>query len=279
MQVINLTGYENWSNVYTLSGYLSRQSLVLTNNTPSVIFVAQQTLAPATLSTLAKTLSVAPNDSVLIQGNSIPVWVSGPSGPVIVQDATNLITPFDGIDPRVYVGTQAFTTQSFTEANCKNGVQYELTTFNATFAAGAVTDFILTTGSKPVLIKNRQFTFTGSQLNTTIYKNPTYTGGTVVPYYNLSDINPVAGTVVIRGTPTVTSPGTQIAPTFTLLGSIPQTGQAVTTTSAENSLRGLERVLAPNTTYLFRTINTSAATMLITTQATWYEGGLSSTAF
>lgn len=279
MQVINLTGYESWSNLYTLSGYLSKQSLVLTNNTPSVIFVAQQTLAPSTLSTLANTLSVASSDSVLIQGNSTPVWVSGPVGPVIVQEATNLITPFDGIDPRVYVGTQAFTTQSFTEANCKNGVQYELTTFNPTFAASATTDFILTTGSKPVLIKNRQFTFTGAQLQTTIYKNPTYTGGVVVPYYNLSDVNPVTGTVVIRGTPTVTAVGTQVAPTFTLLGNIPQTGQAVTTTSAENSLRGLERVLAPNTTYLFRTTNTSAATMLITSQATWYEGGLSSTAF
>ena len=28
------------------------------------------------------------------------------------------------IDPRVYTGLQGFTTQSFTEANVKNGVQY-----------------------------------------------------------------------------------------------------------------------------------------------------------
>lgn len=279
MQVVTLTGYENWLNLYTLSGYLPRQSLVITNNSSHVIYVAQEVLAPETLSTLARTLSIEPGDSILVQGNGNPVWAAGPSVPVLVQDYENIITPFDGIDPRVYVGTQAFTTQSFTEANCKNGVQYELTTFNATFAAGAVTDFILITGSKPVLIKNRQFTFTGSQVTTTIYKNPTYTGGTVVPYYNLSDINPVPGTVVIRGTPTVTSPGTQIAPSFVLLGSVPQGGQAVTTTNAENSLQGLERVLAPNTKYLFRTTNTSAATMLITSKATWYEGALSSTAF
>lgn len=279
MQVISLTGYDNWLNIYTLSGYLPRQSLVVTNNSTSTVYIAQQTLAPELPSSNARTISILPGNSILIQGNSVPVWVSGGPGPIVVQDYANTITPFEGIDPRVYVGTQAFTTQSFTEANCKNGVQYEVSTFNATFAAGATTDFILTTGSAPILIKNRQFTFSGSQLTTTIYKNPTYSGGVVIPYYNLSDINPVAGTVTIRATPTVTSTGVQIAPLSVLLGNVPQGGQAVITTSAENSLSGLERVLAPNTSYLFRTINTSAAPMLISSKSTWYEGSLSSTSF
>jgi len=279
MQVISLTGYDNWLNIYTLSGYLPRQSLVVTNNSTSTVYIAQQILAPELPSSNARTISILPGNSILIQGNSVPVWVSGGPGPIVVQDYANTITPFEGIDPRVYVGTQAFTTQSFTEANCKNGVQYELTTYNAALGPGATTDVIVVTGDRPVLIKRRQFTFTGSLLTTTIYKNPVYSGGIVTPYYNLSDINPVTGTVILYSSPVVGSPGTQIAPTFSLIGNIPQGGQAVTTTSAENGLAGLERVLAPNSTYLFRTTNPTVTAMAVATQATWYEGVLSSTSF
>src|SRR5690606_16137957 len=137
------------------------------------------------------------------------------------------------IAPRVYAGTQAFTTQSFIEANCKNGVQYELATYDTAFLVGANRDFILRTGAKPVLIKSRVFSFIGDELSATVYQNPTYTGGVSVPYYNLSTINPVPGLATLLGTPTVTNVGTQISPTYRLLGSLPQGGQAVSVTEAE----------------------------------------------
>lgn len=177
------------------------------------------------------------------------------------------------------VGMEAFTVQSFVEANCKNGTQFELTTYDAAFGAGGNRDFVVVTGNLPVLIKNRFFQFTGSQIVTNIYRSPTYTGGTPITYYNLSDINPQAGLSQIIGSPTVTSVGTQIAPTATLLGNVPQTGQAIVSNNVENSIQGLERVLRPNTTYLFRTTNPTAASMLISSKSTWYEGHLSSTAF
>lgn len=211
-------------------------------------------------------------------GHDDAIWIKGEPGLIVVQSIDGAITPSGFIDPRVYVGTQAFTVQSFVEANCKNGSQFEFTTYNSLVTVGQTRDFVVTTGAKPVLLKNRIFTFTGSELTTTIYRSPTFSGGTIVPYYNLSDINPMVGGVTIRATPTVTAVGTQVGSSFTLLGNILQTGQAIITTQAENNVPGFECVLRPNTTYLFRTVNTGTDTKIFT-KSTWYEGDLSSTAF
>lgn len=262
-------------NVYSLASLPVGSSIVITNNTSDVLYVNQTASQPSASS---DQYPVPCGKTVAINGNGINVWIRATKGPIIIQTYDSVINNSEMIDPRVYVGTQAFTVQSFVEANCKNGVQYQLATYNPSFTAGSTTDFIVTTGSKPVLIKNRHFQFDGSLITTTVYKNPTFTGGTIVPYYNMSDINPVAGLAVIRALPTVTVAGTQISPTVTLIGSVPQGGQELTTTNAESDIQGLERVLSPNTNYLFRTIN-AGTTCRVSTISSWFEGTLSSTVF
>ena len=273
MQVVSIPSTASYFNLYTLSGFASTKSLILTNNTSSVITVTQAS-SPPLATTDAFPLYVG--QTILIQGNTDIIWVKGASGPLVVQDYTDTIVPFNSIDPRVYAGTQALTTQSFIEANCKNGVQYELATYEPNFLTGTTRDFIVITGDKPVLVKNRLYSFTGDVLTTAIYKNPVYTGGTSVPYYNLSDINPVVGQAVLLAGVTVTSVGVQISPTYTLLGEVLQGGNAVGHTDAESGTEGLERALAPNTTYLYRTSNIGI-TCKIATKSTWYEGLLSVT--
>lgn len=276
MITVSLPTSTQYYNIHTLTGYPTGTVVLITNMTTDAMFIAQSATQPVNDS---NSFYLLDSKSVVINTGDNPIWVKGTSGPVIVQDFSSVILPSEAINPRIMVGMEAFTVQSFVEANCKNGTQFEVTTYDAAFAAGANRDFVVVTGNLPVLIKNRFFQFTGAQIVTNIYRSPTYTGGTPITYYNLSDINPQVGLSQIIGAPTVTNVGTQIAPTSNLLGNIPQTGQAIVASNVENSIAGLERVLRPNTTYLFRTTNPTAASMFISTKSTWYEGHLSSTAF
>jgi hypothetical protein len=271
MKTVALPTENIFYNLNTVSGFAVGQTLSVTNNSSETIFLLQSLTQP----------SASTDSYPLYSGKSslvsaiIPTWVMGSVGPIIVQTPDELICPSEMLNPRIMVGLDALTTQSFIEANCKNGVQYEVTTFDPALLSGGIRDFVVTTGSKPIVIKGRVFTFTGDQITTAVYKNPTYTGGTTVPYYNLSDINPVTGEAVLIGAPTVTAVGTQFGATYTHLGEIPQTGQAVSVVRAEGSFQGAERILAPNSVYLFRTTNTGALTSIFTSKNTWYEGDLS----
>lgn len=169
----------------------------------------------------------------------------------------------------LYNGLAAITIQNYIEANVKNGVQYEFSGDNLAVPNGSNIDTIFTTGANPVVIKNRTVKFNGAHLTTRVYKTPTFTLGSVVPYFNLNDRNPVAGTVTIRTGATVTAPGTEFgAPTF----DVGTTGQGNASVSTF-SVFGIERVLAPNTTYLQRITNDSGAVQEISTYLSWYEGG------
>lgn len=276
MKTISLATSTQFYNLNTLTSFPATAALVVTNNTSDPVFVVQSATQPLPT---ADAFPLFVGKSLLFAGTDDPIWVKGDSGPIVVQTMDSLICPSEMVSPRIMVGLEALTIQSFTEANCKNGVQYELATYDNAFAIGANRDFVLLTGAKPILIKERLFSFTGDEISATIYQNPTYTGGTPVPYFNLSTINPVAGTAVILGSPTVTAVGTQISPTYRLLGNIPQTGQAVQTTDAAGSSPGLERVLAPNSVFLFRTTNSGTVISKFSSKNTWYEGHLSSTAF
>lgn len=276
MKVVRLVTNNQFYNLNALSTYPAGTALVITNSASSTIFLVQSETQPTIT---AEAFPVYAGKSTLIASSDTPIWAMGSVGPIVIQTTDTLICPSEMLSPRVLVGLEALTTQSFIEANCKNGVQYELATYDTAFLVGANREFILITGSKPLLVKSRVFSFTGDEISTVVYKNPTYTGGTPVPYYNLSDINPTPGEAVLLGTPTVSNAGTQISPIYRLLGSLPQGGQAVSVTEAEGSVPDLERVLAPNTTYLFRTTNTGTVTSKFSSKNTWYEGHLSSVAF
>lgn len=178
------------------------------------------------------------------------------------------VLSLDAMFLRITNGLRALTSQSYTEVNVKKGQQYELSADTPTLANAANIDVIFTTGTLPVIIKSRQVKFNGASLLTRVYRSPTYTGGTVTPYFNLNDINPVAGLSLVRTTPTVTAPGTEFgAPTF----DIGSTGQGNSSLSTY-AITGIERVLQPNTTYLLRITNDSGATQRVSSYLTWYEG-------
>lgn len=217
-------------------------------------------------------LMVAPRASGDV--NFVRVTTTGIVGANFVRVVYSQMFSFDAsIDPRVYFGFQAFTTQSFTEANSKNGNQYEVSGFVASLAAGANVDTIFTTGEWPVIVKSRAVGFNGASLQANVYKNPVFSGGTITPYYNLSDLAPLASDVVIRSGATVTSPGTQFGATTYYIGSATPGSSANVGTF---STQGIERILSPNTTYMLRITNTDMEAQTIASYLTWYAGPLSS---
>jgi hypothetical protein len=173
----------------------------------------------------------------------------------------------------LYEGFRAMTVQSYTEANVKNGAQHALATYNPAIpAAPGFVDYVVITGALPISIKGRALQWDGAGIQLDTYRSPTYTGGTPVTYYNMSDIAQLAGLAQILGSPTVTDVGVKISPTRTLLGSTGQ-GNSVLSSAAKDA-DGLESILAPNTTYLFRTTSLHTATQRLSSFSTWYEGDL-----
>lgn len=178
----------------------------------------------------------------------------------------------EGFPPGAFVGLRALTTQTYIEANVKNGVQYEASAENLGVAAGASIDVVVKTGANPVLVKQRKIDFNGARCHARVFRNTVFTAGSgvLVPYYNMNLRNAVAGTVEVRVGATVSDIGVEAgAPTFAL-GS---TGQGQTALGSY-ALSGIERLLAPNSNYALRITNPNAAPMDITTYLSWYEGGI-----
>lgn len=178
------------------------------------------------------------------------------------------------IDERVYTGLKGLTIQSFTEANSKNGTEFELSYHNASVAAGANYDLLFTTGSKPVLIKNRQVIFTGAEVQTQVYKGTTVTPatGTATSIFNHNTrlLYPSLCTAIVS--PTVTGLGTAVSAAAVTYGTADQGNR----THGTYSVGGSERVLQTNTAYLLRVTNTSASACKVSVYISFYEGELSS---
>lgn len=197
--------------------------------------------------------------------------VTNESGVVSVQLGGWEI-PNAPIDERVYTGLKAFVVQNFIEANVKNSTQWEFATQNNSLAAGTFQDAVLIVGAQPILIKSRQIVFTGAAITAQVFEAPTYTGGTTQPIYNLNRTNPLACLSVMKTGVTTTVTGSQVAAPTYAYGTESQGNRAVGTFS----VTGLERVLAPNTTYLLRITNNDTATAKVSTYVTFYEGEISS---
>lgn len=272
--VITLNNPSIYSNVYTLSGFSQNKSIILTNHTSNTLFIEQSSTQP---SSSEGGFPVYSKQTVLIQGTNQGIWIKGGLGPVVVQDYTDTIIPFNSIDPRVYAGTQGLTIQPFTEANCKNGVQFETSSYLASLGANQSTYAIFRTTSKFALLKNRQISYTGKGVTADVFINPTFTGGTTLPAYNLRlDSFAQAQTVQILSGITLGSLGTQIAASTVGIGTAGQGSNTVGTFSGFGQ-QGIERVIPPNTTLLLRITNRDTVACELSTYATWYEGPLSVT--
>ena len=165
-----------------------------------------------------------------------------------------------------FTGSRALTVQSYKEANAKNGTQFNASRIITSLAGGASSDTVFQTGAKPVILKERVMGYSGSWLRADIFRGATTTGGTALAVYNLSDINPQATTVSLLVNPTVTSTGTQA------ISSGYATGTGGSSKGAASVLVGEEKILAPNTRYLFRLTNLDSGTNTITAYVSWFEG-------
>ena len=168
----------------------------------------------------------------------------------------------------VFSGTRALITQSYTEANSKLGVEHEGSTL-FTAPGNGVNDTFFVTGALPVSLKGRVIGFTGNGVKAEIFSGATYIGGAPVAYQNASDINPVAGLSQIIVGGTVAAGGNLVFAPDYLIGNTSNQGKGST-----GAVVGREKLLKPNTIYLFRLTSLDASAQDITSLLTWYEGEL-----
>lgn len=95
MVVIDFPKSEEYQSLYALSGYSSPTSLIVTNDTPSVIFLTQKPTKPEDDYT---SFSVHPYQTILVHGDANPIWCRGKAGKIIVQKLSSTITPFTAIE-------------------------------------------------------------------------------------------------------------------------------------------------------------------------------------
>ncbi len=171
----------------------------------------------------------------------------------------------------LYEGQRAITTQSYTEANVKLGVQYELANFEPAFSDASPSDFIIITSSNPVLIKGLLWQFDGLGFVSQLFSNPIYTGGTPLTYFNKNTRNPVTGTIQFLGGAVVSSAGTPLSAARTILGSS-GTGNSIVTTTQTQEPDGIETLLSENSVFLLRRTSIDTDAQRVSTYATWYEG-------
>jgi hypothetical protein len=177
------------------------------------------------------------------------------------------------IPEQLFDGDKALNVQSFLELNCKAGNQWETARYNPSMVANGVTDTVVVTGSKYVLLKDLIINFDSLLFGMQIFKAPTYTGGTPRTVYNMRDDAASTSSIAILDGATVTEPGTAVAPQIVALGT--ETGGNRRTTQFAPQL-GIERVLSPESVYLIRSYNLDTGNpSRVSSIATWYEGPLS----
>lgn len=165
-------------------------------------------------------------------------------------------------------GRRALNVQSYTEANVKLGVQFEASLFKPDLTAGGSIAAVFITGAKPISMKAIQIAMNGSGVTLQLFKNPVYSGGNAITVFNLTELSPIATSVTIFDAVVVTNAGTAIAAPLYYIGSTQPGISAASTTGVV----GLERMLAPNTTYLIRGTSRDSASSDISNYMTWYEG-------
>lgn len=170
-------------------------------------------------------------------------------------------------------GLRAVTTQSYVEANVKNGCQFAFSSYEPALAASGVIELFMVTGSKPVVLKGRTFNFDGEGIFVETFTGATYTGGTPVDLYPTNDINQNEAEFQLIGGATVDTEGAIFISPRTYIGSEQPNNRSVSTASQEAF--GIETVFAPNTTYLFRITSIDATeAQRFVSYTTWYEGEL-----
>lgn len=167
------------------------------------------------------------------------------------------------------------TVQPYTEANVKNGVQYNIRAvwpLADLIASGSARKIWFKTNAKPVLVKLRQFQYLAEEMRIELFANPTgVSGGTDLVVHNYNGVNPVATTVQAKKNVTITNNGTPFdqgdAEYFFGGANDPQRQ------NVDSIPLGRERVLPANTEFAVVITNTGTGNARAQYFLDFYEGG------
>lgn len=168
-------------------------------------------------------------------------------------------------------GVGAFVVQPYTEANVKNGLQFYLRAswpLGDTIAAGSTKKIWFKTGSKPVIIKLRDFQYLAEELNISLSSSPTeVSGGTAITISNYNGINPTATTVQAKKNVATAADGAPMGDPEYFFGSsnAPQRAAAAIP-------QGRERILPVNSEFIVAINNSGSGTARAEYFLDWYEG-------
>lgn len=181
-----------------------------------------------------------------------------------------------GFPDGAFTGLRALTTQPYTEANVKNGLQYYLRAVWPTadpIANGTPRKIWFRTTSKPVIVKLRDFQYVGEEIQIDLFRGPTgVAGGTPLTINNYNGVNPIASTCQATKNVTTVSDGTPFGggDSEYFFGSASNPNR-----TQESIPQGRERVLPANTEFLVRVQNNisgGANTARAQYYLDWYEG-------
>ena len=267
-QILPVSSGTGFTDVYTASSTALGTKMLIQNLSSSALLVCLHSTPQE------NGIVLLPFEQFIIPAGSLGCFVkttTGYGGVVAVElGAWNALGA--PIDYRVYTGLKGLTTQSFIEANVKNGTQWEVSFESNSVASGASVDSVMQTGDQYVLIKSRLLHFTGSEIESSVYRAPAYTGGTQLPIYNLNTVISGSPLAIMKAGVVVSNVGTEIAAKTHAYGTNTNVNQAVGSFDVE----GVERVLAPNTAYLLRVVNQSDTSIKLSGYITFYEGEISS---
>jgi len=266
-QLVPVASGSGFTDVYTASSIPVGTKILIQNLSSSTLLISLH------VSAQEHGIILLPFEQFIVPAGSLGCFVkttSGYGGRIAVElGAWNAIGA--PVDYRVYTGLKGLTVQPFIEANVKNGTQWEVSFENSAVLAGASVDAVLQTGDQYVLIKSRLLSFTGSEIEASVYKNPTFTEGTNLPVYNLNTAVTSSPLAVFKSGVIVSNTGTEIAAKTHAYGADTNVNQAI----GSYSVAGIERVLLPNTAYLLRITNQAATSIKISGYITFYEGEIS----
>lgn len=145
---------------------------------------------------------------------------------------------------------------------------YECAIRSPSIAAAGLFNIVFTTGNTHCVFLDRLVGFSGLEAVANVYRTPTFSGGTVEPFFAIDTSTGLASISEFHSGATVTAVGTKVGATSYYRGS----------TSVGNSIIGTygtqrgKRRLSPFTTYLLQFQNNDTAAQIIDVYFRWYEG-------
>lgn len=274
-----LLALTNTAQVFSLAGgMIGAQQIVLTFATNPGAGTAKIEVLPVGGSswvTLQKALSLPLNAAPYFVRSS--GWISairvtlagvtgGSGGLLWVQQSEIPVGTFEGLS--------AITTQPYTEANVKNGLQFYIRAAwpkGGEIPAGATRKIWFNTGSSPIIVKARVVEFDAEEVRIDLYAGPTgVTGGTAITPRNYNRVAPVAAVSSALKNVTTTTDGTPFDPDdpeyFFGASNSPQR-------TPGSILQGRERILPANAQFIVAITNTGSSIARVQYFLDYYQGG------